>query len=226
MTSGGELQKTSTARKSVWDLPTRVTHWGLLVCVAAAWSCAELGWFEWHRRAGLAVLALVVFRIYWGFTGSSTARFAHFVRAPREVLSYTWTLHRRDYVRVVGHNPLGGWSALLLLFALCTQVCSGLFSVDVDGIESGPLSRYVTFGLGRKVAAVHATLFNGLCALIALHVAAIVYYKVRKRVDLIGPMITGRGQAGGAVLMPAWRSLLGMLLAIVTAWAVASWPLL
>ena len=130
----------------VWDLPTRLVHWLVVLGVALSWWTGETGRLEWHRWSGYGLLGLVAFRIYWGFFGSSTARFRQFLRGPRTVIGYL----RGAWPPAPGHNPLGALSVLALLALLATQIVLGLFAVDVDGIESGPLSLYVSFDAGRS----------------------------------------------------------------------------
>ena len=148
----------------VWDIPTRVVHWSFVLGLAFSWWTAETGRLEWHRWSGYTLLALVLFRVYWGFAGSSTARFRNFVRGPRAIREYL----RAPPAVTVGHNPLGALSVLALLGLLLMQIVLGLFAVDVDGIESGPLSLYVSFETGRACAEWHEVVFNALLALIAL----------------------------------------------------------
>ncbi|MES1262768.1 MAG: cytochrome b/b6 domain-containing protein, partial [Peristeroidobacter soli] len=135
----------------VWDLPTRLTHWLFVIGLGVSWWTAETGRLEWHRWSGYALLALVSFRLYWGFVGSSTARFRNFVRGPRAIAAYL----RDGNGTSIGHNPLGALSVLALLGLLLAQIVLGLFAVDVDGIESGPLSLYVSFETGRACAEWH-----------------------------------------------------------------------
>lgn len=211
---------TRANRINVWDIPTRLFHWVLVGLIAFSWWSAENGRLDWHLLSGLSVLALLVFRLIWGVIGSSTARFAGFLRGPRGVAAYM----RGTEPPLPGHNPLGGWSVVAMLVALAVQVGSGLFAVDVDGIESGPLSYLVEFDQGRTAAAIHEISFNVLLGLIALHVLAILFYLVFRRRNLIGPMITGSDRVSGmgaAPLRPG--KLWALVLAIVIAAAVAWW---
>ena len=213
-------------RVRVWDVPVRLFHWLLVALLGFSWWSGEQHEMEWHRWSGYAILALLVFRIYWGFAGGGTARFAQFVRGPRTALAYARSLGRRPYAPSPGHNPLGGWSVLLMLATLVTMVVAGLFSVDVDGIESGPLADYVSFDQGRVAADIHGIVFNVLLALVALHVAAILFYLVRLRHDLIRPMITGRrsateDDAASQTGAPLWKALPGIALAALLAYAVS-----
>jgi cytochrome b len=192
----------------VWDLPTRLTHWLFALCVAFSWWSAEQRLMDWHRYSGYTVLGLLIFRIYWGIAGSSTARFAHFVGTPRAVLEHL-RLRREQRTRIVGHSPLGSWSVVAMLLAMATQVTLGLFATDIDGLESGPLSHLVTFDTGRTLAEAHEVSFNVLLALIALHVVAILFYLLYERNDLVTAMLSGRkrveGEPPGMRPAPGWR---------------------
>jgi cytochrome b len=172
------------------------------------------------------LLAVVIFRLIWGFVGGSTARFADFLRGPRAIGAYVGDLvrGRMDNV-VIGHNPLGGWSVAAMLALLAAELTLGLFTVDVDGDQPGPLARFISFDQGRMVAGWHHWLFNGLLALIGLHLAAIVFYAVVKRDNLVGPMLTGAKSHAGdpAPMAPAslWRLAASAAAAAALAWLIA-----
>lgn len=179
------------ARVRVWDAPVRIVHWLLVLLIAVSWWTAEQEMMDWHYRSGLTILGLVVFRIVWGVIGSSTARFAGFVRGPRGIVDYL--RGRSEFV--LGHNPLGALSVLALLAMVAVQVGLGLFAADEDGIDSGPLSHLIDGDLSEDIAGWHETGFKLLLALVALHVAAILFYLLVKRRNLVGPMVTGTAPA-------------------------------
>jgi cytochrome b len=207
----------------VWDMPVRLFHWLLVALFGVSWWSGKQHAMEWHRLSGYVILALLLFRIYWGFVGGRTARFAHFVRGALAGFAYARTLGQGPYAVSEGHNPLGGWSVVMMLAALLTMVVAGLFSVDVDGLESGPLADYVSFDQGRVAAQIHGIVFNVLLTMIALHVVAILFYLLRHRHDLITPMITGRRRGAPVAPLAAslWKAALGIVLAAAIAWAAA-----
>lgn len=189
-------QGTGTAgapsRIRIWDAPVRLFHWAIVALFGVLWWSGEERLFDWHRLAGYTLLALVLFRVIWGLVGSQTARFSSFVRGPGTVAAYVrGSMFRRGAAPHAGHNPLGGWSVILLLALLALQVGLGLFAVDVDGMESGPFSYLVEFDTGRFAAETHELVFNLLLATIALHVVAVAFYLVVRRENLVRPMITG-----------------------------------
>lgn len=111
----------------VWDIPTRLFHWSLVLSIGFMWFSAEQGgdWLAWHLRCGLFILALLVFRVCWGLWGSDTSRFAQFVK-PTQIGRYlSGKLSENEQP---GHNPVGALMVLALLAALFFQVGTGLFS--------------------------------------------------------------------------------------------------
>lgn len=207
----------------VWDLPTRLTHWSFVICIAVSWWTGEQRLMDWHRYSGYTMLGLLVFRIYWGIAGSSTARFARFLSGPRAVLAHL-RLPREQRVRNVGHTPLGSWSVVVLLVAMIVQVTLGLFATDIDGLESGPLSHLVSFDGGRVFAEAHELSFDVLIVLAVVHVVAIVFYLFYDRNDLTSPMLSGRkhvaGEAAGMQKVPVWRLWTGVALATLVVWGI------
>jgi cytochrome b len=207
----------------VWDWPVRLTHWLFVFCLALSWWSAEERAMDWHRYSGYALLGLLIFRIYWGFAGSSSARFSTFVRGPSRVMSYLRGSHEEH--RSAGHNPLGGWSVAAMLTLMLAQVLIGLFVSDVDGLESGPLSHLVSFQASRTLAEIHELVFNLILGLAGLHVAAILFYLLARRDNLVVAMLTGRRRAermNSMTPVPAWRVIPGIALAASVVWWIAN----
>lgn len=183
----------------IWDLPTRVFHWLLVVCVVGLVVSGQIGGLamQWHFRLGYGVLALLLFRLLWGFVGGRWSRFVVFVRSPGVVLRYLRGQGTPDME--AGHNPLGALSVLGLLAVGLVQVSTGLFSDD-EIFNSGPLAHLVSSDWVSLASWVHTEVSKVvLIALVLLHVAAIVYYRVAKRRDLVRPMLTGDKELTSAV---------------------------
>jgi cytochrome b len=172
-------------------VPVRLTHWAIALCVPALWYTAETGNLALHQTIGFVALALVLFRLYWGFAGSETARFSSFIKGPGAVLKYLGTLGAKT-APIIGHNAAGGWSVAALLLALAFQIGLGLVAQDVDGLVSGPLSHLVSYDVSDAAREWHEALFNVLLVLIALHLVAVAFYAAVRRDNLVGPMVTGR----------------------------------
>jgi cytochrome b len=218
--------KTTTARapkQRIWDLPIRLFHWTLAALIGLSWWSAEEHKDALHLWSGMAILTLLLFRILWGFFGSSTARFSSFVRGPASVFAYL-----RGQWRGIGHTPLGALSVLALLLVLALQVGLGLVAQDEDGLMAGPLANLVGLSTSEAATELHESLFNILLALIALHIAAIAYYRLFRRKDLVTPMITGRGHTDtddGMRPGKWWAALLCLVAAIaLTRWIIAGAP--
>ena len=170
----------AVSRVKLWDLPIRLVHWSFVLLLPALWWTWKRDDIQTHKLLGYILLGLLVFRLFWGFAGSETARFSGFVKGPRAVTNYVRRLFSKEGEPVVGHNPLGGWSVVALLLLLCAQVIVGLFTQDVDGIESGPLTSLVSYDLADSARWWHDKLFYVLLGLVALHVGAILFYLARQ----------------------------------------------
>jgi cytochrome b len=177
----------------VWDWPVRLFHWSIVVLVAAAIVTSYIGGDakEWHMRAGYGVLAMVLFRIVWGFAGTRHARFASFVRGPRTAIRYARSFARRAPQATVGHNPLGGWSVLALLGALLVQAGTGLFAND-DILMEGPLVKFISKDLSDRLTSLHHLNVWLVGILIGTHIAAVLSHWIFTRENLVRPMVTGR----------------------------------
>ena len=176
----------------VWDLPTRVFHWLLVLAVIGLVITGKLGGnaLVWHMRLGLGVFTLLCFRLVWGLVGGRWSRFASFVHAPATVLRYLRGQARPGEHLDVGHNPLGAGSVLALLGLLMLQVGTGLLADD-EISSTGPLNKYVANATGLLATGWHKNVGQWLLlALVALHLGAIIFYRWRGQ-NLVTPMITG-----------------------------------
>jgi cytochrome b len=219
----GDEALSGSSEQPVWDLPVRLVHWLLAGLIAFSWWSVKNHHTDWHIWSGCAVLTLLIFRLLWGFVGSSTARFASFVRGPlalRDNLLGRWS--------GIGHSPLGAISVLAMFLAVAVQVALGLVSEDEDGLYTGPLYRLVSTDTSDNARDLHELWFNVILAFIVLHVAAIIYYRLRGR-KLTKAMITGRAALSpGMQPMRAgkwWAALICLALAIgTTRWVIAGVP--
>jgi len=211
-----------SGRVRVWDIPTRVVHWAMALLIPYSWWTATHDQLDRHRLSGYVLLGLILFRLIWGFAGSAPSRFGDFVRGPRAVLRY---LRGQEGQARPGHNPIGGWSVVAMLVAITAQIVLGLFAVDEDGLESGPLSSFISFDTSRSLALIHHKLFWVIVALVALHLCAILFYLVRGK-NLTATMVTGSARVAPDIEAPAvapiWRAAIAAILAAAVAWFVAS----
>ena len=189
----------------IWDIPTRLFHWSLVILLAVSFYTGLSGGFEemdYHMLSGYCILTLVLFRIFWGLIGSHHSRFITFVRGPSKIIQYASGLlvrrsndterspeeHAEQYA---GHNPLGALSIIAMLISLLVQASTGLFAND-DIMLEGPLSHLVSYDTSRVLTGIHKTNIWVLAALTGLHFTAILFYQIYKREPLIIAMFTGR----------------------------------
>lgn len=180
---------------AVWDWTVRLFHWLLVLLIPMMWWTAEQNMMDWHRRIGLFLLGLLVFRLLWGIIGSWTARFWPMLKRLRLLPQYIGELRKGHHGSSFGHNPMGVLSVMALLGVLTVQITTGLFSVDVDGLESGPLAILVSFDTGRWFAGIHELSFNIVLCLVGLHITAILIHRFALHDYLIRPMLAGNRPA-------------------------------
>ena len=210
----------------VWDVPVRVFHWMLAALILLSWITSEIAGnaMTYHMWSGYAILTLVVSRIVWGFIGSEHARFRAILHGPRAIIGYASGLFGSDSRYYLGHNPVGGISVVLMLAAVLLQALTGLFAND-DIATEGPLAHLVSEATSSVLTTIHRYNFYVLTTLIAVHVAAALFYLIVKRENLIGAMFTGRkrvpddGDFADARMTSAWVAL---VVVIVIAAAVAA----
>jgi cytochrome b len=221
-----ELIKVNTEkapkRVLVWDLPTRLFHWLLVVLVIFSFVTGKIGGnaMRYHEWSGLAILALLLFRLAWGVVGSRESRFVTFVRSPVAVFRYATNLVRRDSAPFRGHNPLGGWSIIAMLLALLVQAVTGLFAND-DIITEGPLFDWVSKATSDGLTRIHKLNQEVIIVLVSIHILAVLFYLLYKRENLVMPMITGVKEWNGTGLQPATgRNWIATVIAALAALAV------
>ncbi|MCS6996025.1 MAG: cytochrome b/b6 domain-containing protein [Casimicrobiaceae bacterium] len=213
----------ATQETPVWDGFTRAFHWSLVVLFAAAVATGKAGgqWISWHMRIGYAILALVLFRIIWGFVGGAYARFSSFLAGPIEGLRFARRLLSPVPTPVIGHNPVGGWMVCLMLIALAAQAVMGLFSND-EIATTGPLYRYVSEATSIRLMKWHRFLGDVLLILAGLHIAAVLFHVLVKREDILRAMVTGRKRLPEALAAQAMRAHARYPARLGLAWLVLS----
>lgn len=173
----------------VWDIPTRVFHWGMIGLLAGLWWSADAGELVWHQVLAFSLMTLIVFRIIWGVVGSDTAKFSHFIKHPKTVLQYATGFKRHGVSPSIGHNPLGGYMVLALITIITVQLSTGLFATD-EIFTEGPLYGYVSSETALWLTWLHKQTFNVILLLASIHILAVLVHTV-KGDKLILPMITG-----------------------------------
>lgn len=180
-------------RRLVWDLPLRVFHWTLALSLIGSYVTAQFAfeggpaeWAQVHFWLGYTTIALLLFRLIWGFIGPRHARFTSFVSGPVSI----WRYLRGQGPSTVGHNPAGGFMVVVMLVLVAAQATTGLFATD-DVLWSGPYKALVSGSLSSKLTTWHHINFNLIEAAVALHLGAIAFYALVKKQNLVVPMLTG-----------------------------------
>ena len=186
--------------RKVWDLPTRLFHWAVVILVGALWLTQYEDWMPQHLLCGYAMMTLLLFRLAWGVVGSDTARFRRFLKSPAAAFRHLAHLRRRPPDTEVGHNAAGGWMVVLILLLLSVQVATGLCANDQISTQ-GPLADTVGPDASDWLSHVHAINFTLIEIAIGLHVLAILVYRLLGY-RLVRPMITGRKPLPDTVPLP------------------------
>ena len=218
----------------VWDLPTRLFHWSLLLLMICLWWSGDAGEMDWHQIFAYTLLSLILFRILWGFCGSETSRFSHFICSPIIVIQYFKRTIKSGIKPHQGHNPLGGYMILGLLFSLIIQLATGLFATD-DVLAEGPLYSLVSYDTALIITTIHRYNFDLLLILIGIHVLAVMIHMMMGD-KLLQPMFSGKRridkkQSIQKILKPVqfapnWQALIIFLLIFGCIGYFLIWPIL
>lgn len=180
-------------RERIWDPALRIFHWALALLVVSNWLLGKIGPSDMtlHFWLGYGVIALLVFRLVWGFVGPAPARFTRFIQGPPAVLRYAREMVRPRPSHWPGHSPVGALAVVAMLAVLIMQVTTGLFADPDDYINVGPLASTVSSATSRMALRWHHRGADLILILVLLHWAVIVFYRLWKGEDLVRPMITG-----------------------------------
>jgi cytochrome b len=176
----------------VWDIPVRLFHWLLVLCLFGQWLTAEVleDAMDIHFYIGYFTLGLIIFRLIWGFIGTKYAKFSSFISGPKAVISYLRSLASKHHHFTTGHNPLGGLLLPAVLILVGLQAISGLFTSD-DIVSAGPYYDSASSGVQKVMQWLHHNIFDVLLGLVVIHLLAIAWYRWALKHDLITPMLTG-----------------------------------
>lgn len=208
----------------IWDLPTRLFHWLLAASFFTALATGDSDRFrDIHVVSGYLVLALLAFRLAWGFAGSRYARFKSFMFGLPAVTSYLRDLLAWRAQRYLGHNPPGSW-AIFAMLALGLLIC--LTGILVWGAEEshGVLAGFSTHWLGEITKELHESLSWWMLALVIAHVAGVLVESRAHRENLAKAMLTGykSGSAEDGIRSSHWQAGIALL---VCAAGAAGWML-
>lgn len=211
----------------IWDIPTRLFHWLLVLALIAQWLTAEVldDAIQLHMYIGYFTLGLIIFRISWGFIGPKYARFNDFVSSPRDLIHALKTIRRAEHS--TGHNPLGGLMVIAMLVIILLQAISGLFTSD-DILFNGPYANWASKEWQSFWQSLHHQLFDWILILVGLHIAAVIVHQLVLKHNIVLPMLTGKKALTSDKQINSSRILLALALVIAVAalvyWLVAILP--
>lgn len=192
------MSNAQPGRIRVWDVPTRLFHWLLVLLILCSWISFEFNEqvgdpeLVWHRYNGYAILILVIWRLLWGIVGSPASRFVNFIVWPWHAMRYGLDLVRQRERHYLGHNPLGSYMIIALLAVVATQGIFGLLATEHNSVTWGPLALLLSDETSEWFGELHGWLFESvLLILIAAHIAANLLYRLIKKDQLIEAMVIG-----------------------------------
>ena len=177
--------KENIRNKKIWDLPLRLFHISLILLVIGSISSAKMNMLDLHQYFGVALLGLVFFRILWGFFGTYYSKFTSFNLSIIDALSQFSKTNTITSIR----TPIGCYSTLIFIMVLLSISVSGLFSSD-DILYDAPLS-FLTPNLTSDWTYIHNILHYLLYTLIGIHIFAILYYQIVKKMKIIERVLDG-----------------------------------
>ncbi|MCW1966069.1 cytochrome b/b6 domain-containing protein [Polynucleobacter sp.] len=185
----------------VWDVPTRVFHWLLVLCFAGAWLTSESERLQMiHYAFGYSAVALVLFRLVWGLVGTKYARFTQFLRGPNEMAGHIKSVLSSHQHSSPGHNPVGGIVMVGLMLIILLIGLTGYWGVKEF--------------LGDFMSEAHEAIASLALGLVIIHIAAAVIMSLVQKENLIRAMVNGKKQGlpEQAIRFPQY--LIGFLLAL------------
>jgi cytochrome b len=177
------------AKLMIWDFPTRLFHWLLVLSFTTAWLTRDDRYLDIHIFSGSVIGGLIIFRILWGVIGGRYSRFSDFCFRPNEVVAYLREALRASPPEYVGHNPAGSWAIYLMLLSASLIVTTGFFAFGEE--QHGPFAGWLNFPQAAVAHAVHEGLAWLLLTVVGVHVCGVLVETLLHRVNLIGSMITG-----------------------------------
>lgn len=199
----GLPQEQSIRSVKVWDIPTRIFHWLLVLSFTAAYLTSESERYrDWHVMFGYTVAALVVFRLFWGIAGTRYARFSSFFFEPSQMLAYLQSLLTSRPKRYLGHNPAGAVAIFLLLGLGVLTALSG-FATNQEL-------------LGEWVEELHEGSAATMLAVVAVHILGVVVSSLLHRENLARSMFSGNKSGPADLAIDKTRPLVGIILIVTT----------
>lgn len=215
----------------VWDQWIRLFHWSLVlaVCVLLVSGETGAGFYDWHRLTGEIVLALIVFRIFWGFIGSSNVRLRSLFASPVQAIKHLQTVQQRKPEKHRGHNKAGSLAALAMLCLLLIQAATGMFIADEDELVQGAFFDSIPSSASAILYTVHHYNAHLLQIIIVTHILAIAIYLLWGRQNLTGQMISGKmhwpdnKKPPAVSFAPNWLGFVALITAFIAIGVTVGW---
>ena len=165
-------------RMLVWDVPTRVFHWLLVVSFTVAFLTSESERYrDIHVVLGYTLLGLIAFRLVWGVVGTRYARFRSFLFKPRDTIAYVVSMIKAKPEPHVGHNPAGSLAVFALLaLGIVSGVTGVMLFQDIGG---------------EALEEIHELVSYGMLAVVGFHVFGVLVSSLMHRENLVRAMFTG-----------------------------------
>lgn len=169
-------------KQLIYDLPTRIFHWGFAGLFVFAFFIAktvddENPVFSYHMLAGLMLGGLVTLRIIWGLFGTKYARFSSFALHPKDLIQYLKGILGGNKKRWPGHNPASSWAALIMMGSAMMLALSGIL---------------MTTGYKESFEDIHELFANAFLVTVLLHIAGVVLHALRHQDGIALTMINGK----------------------------------
>lgn len=177
----------------IWDMPVRLFHWSLVLGFVLAYVSAEVGILDAHVLIGYFLIALLVFRVLWGFIGTQYSRFSSFLFSPAETMGYVKSIRAGQAAHYYGHNPAGALMVFGLLALLAAIFMSGLVTLATVDYE-GPLlflANQVSDDTSYFFRHAHDFFVDVALILIPLHLLGVISGSIQHKENLARSMVTG-----------------------------------
>ena len=192
----------------IWDLPTRIFHWLLVIAVTfelVTGLFAPKWWMGRHIWVGYGIAVLLVFRLVWAFFGSGSSRIRNFLYSPRQAIDHLRAMARKRPHHYLGHNPAGAMMIFALLLSLTALVVTGLF-VQGGYLKQGPMAGITSFAAGGLLRSIHQLAAYFMLVLIAGHLAGVLAGSFIFGERLVGAMINGKKPVEPGDMVPSLES--------------------
>ena len=164
----------------LWDPLVRAFHWTLAAAFVLNRFFTEAG-DRPHQVLGYVAVALIAFRVAWGFGPTGAARWAHFWPTGPRIAAHLRELKQGRPLPRLGHSPLGAVVMLTMM--------SGIVALGITGYAMQEIDY---FWGDERIERLHSLIADAVTALAACHVVAAVIQSLWLRENLPLSMVTGR----------------------------------